>query len=94
MRHAFALVATVSFVTAVVSASPVFAQDTNSARCGETHGTAAGDVTYCFTGEDVAGGVVGPYGQQTHVLRPMHARSLLRIRAHFVPEMLKSVERL
>ncbi len=89
MRHAFALVA---LLATVAIAGTAFAQSTDTARCA---GASAGDDhTYCFTGEIVQGGVVGPYGQGSRVLRPMHGTSLLRIRAHFVPEMLKSVERL
>ena len=92
MRHAFALIALVSTLSA---AAPVLAQSSDNARCaGASAADGSRDTTYCFGGEDVPGGVVGPNGQSSHVLRGMRGTSLLRIRAHFVPEMLKSVENL
>ena len=95
MRHTFAFLALAS---AFAVSAPAFAQssDTTVAHCGGTSAPEATsrDQTFCFTGSDVSGGVVGPYGQRSQVLRPMHGVSLLRIRAHFVPEMMKSVENL
>jgi len=51
------------------------------------------DVTeYRFLDEGVFGEVIGPGGVGITVRRPGSQRSLIRVRAHFVPEMLKSVE--
>jgi hypothetical protein len=95
MRHTFALLALAS---AFAVSAPALAQstDTTVARCADAPPPEASsrDQTICFMGTDVSGGVVGPYGQRSQVLRPMRGVSLLRIRAHFVPEMMKSVENL
>jgi hypothetical protein len=94
MRHTFAFIA---LVCAFAISAPAFAQSTdNSGRCANSGPAESGsrDQTFCFNGEDVHGGVLGPDGQGSRVLRPMHGPSLLRIRAHFVPEMLKTVENL
>jgi hypothetical protein len=68
----------------------------NTARCqGQTStGEDARNQTFCFEAESVRGGVVGPNGQGVRVLQSMHGTSLIRFRAHFVPEMLETVERL
>ena len=85
--------------TVVGVAVPAAAQEQNAqgARCADQPQQAAGnsrDVSYCFNGEDVAGGVVGPAGQRSVILRPRHGTSLIRMRAHFVNEMLRNVENL
>ena len=60
-----------------------------AAFAGET----AQDVTeYKFTDESVVGGLVG-IDEVTITSRPRgRERSLIRVRGHFVPEMLRSVE--
>jgi hypothetical protein len=47
-----------------------------------------------FTDELVQGQLVRPDGESTRVRRRGPGISLIRIREHFVPEMLKSVENL
>ena len=47
-----------------------------------------------FTDELVQGQLVRPDGETTRVRRRGPGISLIRIREHFVPEMLKSVENL
>jgi hypothetical protein len=47
-----------------------------------------------FTDEIVQGQLVRPDGESTRVRRRGPGISLIRIREHFVPEMLKSVENL
>lgn len=47
-----------------------------------------------FTDELVQGQLVRPDGETTRVRRRSAGISLIRIREHFVPEMLKSVENL
>ena len=55
---------------------------------------AGGDdaTTYDFDDDLVAGDLVRPDGELLNVRRRGRRSSLIRIREHFVPEMLKSVE--
>ena len=62
-------------------ASPSFAQD----------GPAA-ETTYDFEDDLVSGDLVRPDGEQLIVRRRGRRASLIQIREHFIPEMLKSVE--
>jgi hypothetical protein len=48
--------------------------------------------TYDFGDELVAGDLVRPDGEMLSVRRRGRQSSLIRIREHFIPEMLKSVE--
>ncbi len=93
MRTAITILTVVSTLAA---AAPAFAQRTDNAQCANSGAADSGsrDQTFCFAGETVNDAIVPPQGQASHVLRPTHGPSLLRIRAHFVPEMLKTVERL
>jgi len=54
----------------------------------------AADVNYDFEDDDVAGTYRSPLGEQLIVRTGAGHTSLIRPRAHFIPEMLKSVERL
>lgn len=78
MRLALAL-ALASFVGA-----PAAAQDTRSTEV----------TIYEFMDDLVTGGRYRPEGENLTVLRRSARRTLIRARAHFVPEMLRSVERL
>jgi hypothetical protein len=49
---------------------------------------------FSFTDELVSGQLVRPDGESTRIRRRGPGISLIRIREHFVPEMLKSVENL
>ena len=49
---------------------------------------------YEFEDELVPGDLFNPAGEVLNVLPKKRSRSLIRAREHFVPEMLKSVERL
>jgi hypothetical protein len=69
--------------------------------CGALVGTssaAAQDggeaTTYDFEDDLVTGDLVRPDGEMLSVRRRGRRASLIRIREHFVPEMLKSVENL
>jgi hypothetical protein len=54
---------------------------------------AGGDATtYDFDDDLVAGDLVRPDGELLNVRRRGRRSSLIRIREHFIPEMLKSVE--
>ena len=48
--------------------------------------------TYDFEDDLVSGDLVRPFGELLNVRRRGRRSSLIRIREHFVPEMLKSVE--
>jgi len=47
---------------------------------------------YSFDDDVVTGDLVRPDGELTVVRKKGKARSLIRVRQHFIPEMLKSVE--
>ncbi len=67
-------------VTLLSIASAVFAQDQGDAT------------TYDFEDDLVSGDLVRPDGELLNVRRRGRRSSLIRIREHFIPEMLKSVE--
>jgi hypothetical protein len=52
----------------------------------------AGETTYDFEDDLVTGDLVRPDGEQLIVRRRGRRASLIQIREHFIPEMLKSVE--
>jgi len=49
---------------------------------------------YSFEDDVVTGDLVRPDGELTVVRKKGKERSLIRVRQHFIPEMLKSVENL
>ncbi len=51
-----------------------------------------GATTYDFDDDLVTGDLVRPDGEMLQVRRRGQRTSLIRIREHFIPEMLKSVE--
>ena len=63
------------------SASSVHAQDVPTS-----------ETTYNFDDDLVTGDLVRPDGEQLIVRRRGRRASLIQIREHFIPEMLKSVE--
>lgn len=83
-------------------AVPAFAQDANaggggggaSAGGGGGGGGGGNTTTYDFEDDLVTGDLVRPDGELLNVRRRGARSSLIRIREHFVPEMLKSVENL
>ena len=64
----------------LLSAAPVQAQDETT--------------TYDFEDDLVSGDLVRPDGELLSVRRRGRRASLIRVREHFIPEMLKSVENL
>ena len=52
----------------------------------------APETTYDFEDDLVTGDLVRPDGEQLIVRRRGRRASLIQIREHFIPEMLKSVE--
>lgn len=53
-----------------------------------------GGTTYNFEDDLVQGDLVRPDGELLNVRRRGRRASLIRVREHFIPEMLKSVENL
>jgi hypothetical protein len=94
MRKTLALLLALSTVTVSAAAFAQGNADSNTAQCrGRANGaTAARDQEFCFTDTDVHGTREGANGASTQVLRMQHGPSLIRHRAHFVPQMLVSVE--
>ena len=66
----------------MVPASSAFAQDSDA------------ETTYNFEDDLVQGDLVRPDGDLLNVRRRGRRASLIRVREHFIPEMLKSVENL
>ena len=68
----------------------VFLSSLNSANAQEY----AEKTEYSFDDDVVTGDLVRPDGELTVVRKRGKERSLIRVRQHFIPEMLKSVENL
>jgi hypothetical protein len=77
-----ALVFASLFATATMWAPSASAQD----------GGPPSETTYDFEDDLVTGDLVRPDGEQLIVRRRGRRASLIQIREHFIPEMLKSVE--
>lgn len=73
-----------------ISALPVMAQDAPAAGGGGSNEP----TTYDFEDDLVTGDLVRPDGELLNVRRRGARTSLIRVREHFVNEMLKSVENL
>ena len=82
--------ALVTFTIGSLITSSAFAQG----RGGSGQQQATRTQEFNFTDELVQGQLVRPDGESTRVRRRAAGISLIRIREHFVPEMLKSVENL
>lgn len=77
----------------MLAAGSAVAQDPPPAAGGAAH--SGGDATtYDFDDDLVTGDLVRPDGELLNVRRRGQRNSLIRIREHFIPEMLKSVENL
>ena len=72
-------------------AIPALAQDAPAGGGGTGGGNTT---TYDFDDDLVTGDLVRPDGELLNVRRRGSRSSLIRIREHFIPEMLKSVENL
>lgn len=60
----------------------------------QDQGGAEAATTYDFEDDLVTGDLVRPDGELLNVRRRGRRASLIRVREHFIPEMLKSVENL
>jgi hypothetical protein len=65
---------------------------TASAQDKAAGGEAGGATSYDFDDDLVTGDLMRPDGEQLLVRRRGNRASLIQIREHFIPEMLKSVE--
>lgn len=80
---------------AVFAALTMLATVSASAQDAPAAGGGGGDATtYDFEDDLVTGDLVRPDGELLNVRRRGQRNSLIRIREHFIPEMLKSVENL
>jgi hypothetical protein len=77
------------FVAVLASSGLAFAQDDGGGakKAGEPAAT-----SYDFEDDLVTGDLVRPDGELLSVRRRGNRASLIQIREHFIPEMLKSVE--
>jgi len=80
------LVILAMFGMMALSTAPAAAQDA-AGGAGQEEAT-----TYDFDDDLVTGDLVRPDGELLQVRRGGQRSSLIRIREHFIPEMLKSVE--
>lgn len=85
-------VATLVLVGGLLLGDRASAQDPGVVQLEEARG--GGTTTYDFEDDLVSGDLVRPDGELLNVRRRGSRSSLIRIREHFIPEMLKSVENL
>lgn len=85
-----AMLAAIAALVMVAGSAVAFAQ----AAGGAAGSQPARTQEFSFTDELVSGQLVRPDGESTRLRRRGPGISLIRIREHFVPEMLKSVENL
>jgi hypothetical protein len=78
-----------TFLAAALLALGISFAATSSAAAQDGEAT-----TYDFEDDLVTGDLVRPDGELLNVRRRGRRGSLIRVREHFVPEMLKSVENL
>jgi len=79
-------IAQILVFTALMAASLVWAVEV------QAQGEPPSETTYDFEDDLVTGDLVRPDGEQLIVRRRGRRASLIQIREHFIPEMLKSVE--
>lgn len=87
---AFALCAA-ALTASSIAPSVSLAQDAD-APAEKAAPSAAGATAYDFDDDLVTGDLVRPDGELLSVRRRGNRASLIQIREHFIPEMLKSVE--
>jgi hypothetical protein len=80
----------VVFVGLMAAGSSAFAQEKSGEPAEKTGDTGA--TSYDFEDDLVQGDLVRPDGELLSVRRRGNRASLIQIREHFIPEMLKSVE--
>ena len=80
-----------SCIAGMLTTGAALAQDA-PAGAAPAAGGAASPTSYDFEDDLVTGDLVRPDGELLSVRRRGNRASLIQIREHFVPEMLKSVE--
>ena len=93
MRFAFALALSMSALIprgALADPSPAAAASTRTTDCGLDHRQAI--CVLEFDPEDVAGKAATPDGVAVRILTFGTAGSLVSVRRHFIPEILKTAE--
>ena len=85
MRYVKALAIVAIVAGAMVLALPAFAQE---------GGGVAATTEYNFEDDLVTGDLVRPDGELIGARKKAKVNTLIRVRKHFIPEMLKSVENL
>jgi hypothetical protein len=80
------------FVGLMAAGSSAFAQEKSGEPQAAEGGKAGGTTAYDFEDDLVQGDLVRPDGELLSVRRRGNRASLIQIREHFIPEMLKSVE--
>ena len=75
------------YIAVAFGAGSALAQDQKAAPAAEPQAT-----SYDFEDDLVTGDLVRPDGELLNVRRRGNRASLIQIREHFIPEMLKSVE--
>jgi hypothetical protein len=93
MKKWLALALYAAALTGSFAGSSVLAQDEEATPAPAAGGAAAAGATaYDFDDDLVTGDLVRPDGELLSVRRRGNRASLIQIREHFIPEMLKSVE--
>jgi hypothetical protein len=82
----------VVFVGLMAAGSSAFAQEKSGEPQAADSKASAGTTAYDFEDDLVQGDLVRPDGELLSVRRRGNRASLIQIREHFIPEMLKSVE--
>ena len=81
------------FLCLLLAAPELFAQDA-AAGAGGGAGASTQVTEYDFDDDLVTGDLVRPDGELVGARRKAKVSSLIKVRKHFIPEMLKSVENL
>ncbi len=81
-----------SFTSQALVIAALIASISLSANVVQAQDIPSSETTYDFDDDLVTGDLVRPDGEQLIVRRRGRRASLIQIREHFIPEMLKSVE--
>jgi len=81
-----------SFTSQALVIAALMAAISLSAGVAQAQDIPRSETTYDFDDDLVTGDLVRPDGEQLIVRRRGRRASLIQIREHFIPEMLKSVE--
>jgi hypothetical protein len=82
------------FAIVFLASSAAFSQDAAAPAPAPTGGTASQVTEYDFEDDLVTGDLVRPDGELVGARRKAKTSLLIKVRQHFIPEILKSVENL